>query len=317
MKHPFAFDPTGGYSREELLTIGPPDTEPEDFAAFWHETFAEAMRAPLAWKCIPSAASHPEWEVFDVEYAGLALPGLRIGGWLLKPREEPVRRGVVAIHGYGGRSAPDFSLPVKEAAVIFPCCTGLPARGTDSRIPSEGQRHVLHGISDSRTYLHRFCVMDVWRAASVLLEAVPECAGRLDLLGESFGGGIGVMALPWDQRFHSAHVAVPSFGHHPLRFGLPCTGAGEAVRQWLPDHPETPAVLRYFDAATAATHVRIPVHVAAALFDPSVPPAGQFAVFNALAGTKSLTILRAGHFLHEGEEAEGRRLFRRLEEFFA
>lgn len=317
MRHSFAFDPTGGYSREELLAIAPPDTEPGDFAAFWRATFAEAMDAPLDWKCAPSAAAHPGWEIFDVEYAGLALPGLRIGGWLLKPRGEPVRRGVVAVHGYGGRSAPDFSLPVRNAAVIFPCCTGLPERGVDPRLPSGASQHVLHGLSARESYVHRFCVMDVWRAASVLLEAVPGCAGRLDLLGRSFGGGIGIMALPWDKRFHSAHVAVPSFGHHPLRFGLPCTGAGEAVRQWLPGHPEAAQVLRYFDAATAATHVRTPVHVAAALFDPSVPPAGQFAIFNALAGFRALAVLRAGHFPYEEEAAEERELFRRLEEFFA
>lgn len=317
MRHPFPFDPTGGYSREELLAIGPPSTEPGDFAAFWRRAYAEAMDAPLRWRCTPSAESHPEWEVFDVEYSGLALPDLKIGGWLLKPRHEPVRRGIVSVHGYGGRSAPDFAFPMKNAAVICPCCTGLPERSLDARIPSRGAQHVLHGLDDPASYVHRFCVMDVWRAASVLREAVPDCAGRLDLLGRSFGGGIGMLALPWDERFQAAHVEVPSFGHHPLRFGLPCTGAGEAVRRRLPEHPEVREVLRYFDAATAATHARVPVHVAAALFDPSVPPAGQFAVFNALAGPKSLTTLRAGHFPHKEEAAEARELQRVLEEFFA
>ena len=50
-------------------------------------------------------------------------------------------------------------------------------------------------------------------------------------LGISFGGGIGALALPWDERFHRAHLNVPSFGHHPLRLGMPCVGSGEAVRR--------------------------------------------------------------------------------------
>jgi cephalosporin-C deacetylase len=56
--------------------------------------------------------------------------------------------------------------------------------------------------------------------------------------------------------------------------------------------------------ATAATRVRIPVHVAAALFDPSVPPPGQFAVHNALAGRKELFVLTAGHFDHPDAATE-------------
>ncbi|MEZ5576382.1 MAG: hypothetical protein R3F44_12440 [Candidatus Competibacteraceae bacterium] len=40
------------------------------------------------------------------------------------------------------------------------------------------------------------------------------------------------------------------------------------------------------------------MHVAAARFDPAVPPPGQFAVYNALAGPKELFVLRAGHFDH-------------------
>jgi cephalosporin-C deacetylase len=44
--------------------------------------------------------------------------------------------------------------------------------------------------------------------------------------------------------------------------------------------------------------------VGAALFDPHVPPPGQFAVHNALAGPRELLVLRAGHFEYPGERAE-------------
>jgi len=64
-------------------------------------------------------------------------------------------------------------------------------------------------------------------------------------------------------------------------------------------------------------HARVPVHVAAALFDPAVPPPGQFAVYNALGGPKELFVLTAGHFDYPAAEEENRRLREELVRFFA
>ena len=141
-------------------------------------------------------------------------------------------------------------------------------------------------------------------------------ARRLDYLGISFGGGVGALALPWDERFHRAHLNVPSFGHHPLRLNCPCVGSGEAVRAYQRRTGRALETLRYFDAAVAARHLRIPLHVAAARFDPAVPPPGQFAIYNALAGHRELFVLRAGHFDHPGATAENARLWDALAYFF-
>ncbi len=275
------------------------------------------MAAPLDWRLEPSAAKAPEgWEVFDVSFASMAGQH-RVGGWLIRPKNRPVRRGFVWTHGYGGRAEPDFNMPVEDAAVISPVCTGLPTRSPHPDFEPLSAGHVLSGIGRRETYSHRFSVMDVWRALSVLVEAVPESAARIDYIGGSFGGGIGALSLPWEPRFTSGHLCVPSFGHHPLRLGLECTGSGESVRQYVAVHPEARAVLAYFDAAVAASHIRIPVHVAAAVFDPSVPPVGQFAVHHALAGEKPLFVLTAGHFDHAGTQLENEKLAAELRAFFA
>ncbi|RRJ95999.1 deacetylase [Opitutaceae bacterium TAV4] len=322
--HNHPFDPTGGYSKEQLLALQPVIDEPVDFAAFWRETFDWAASMPLDWSIRPST-THPgneHTEVFDMEFASLHGQGNRIGGWLTLPRGRPVRRGAVICHGYGGRAEPDLNPPFpKEAnvAAIFPCCTGLPERSRHADIRLEGAGHVLHGIERRETYVHRFCVADVWRAASVLQAAVPETRERLDYLGGSFGGGIGALALAWDARFAKAHLSVPSFGNHPLRLGLPCCGSGEAVRVHTQRHPETREVLRYFDAATAARHIKIPVHVEAAFFDPAVPPAGQFSVYHALGNpaAKRLFASETGHHDHAGKAAQEARLREALLTFFA
>lgn len=241
-------------------------------------------------------------QIADVTYT--SADGVRIGGWLTVPADGRVTQGCVATHGYGGREAPDPWQSPPETATIWPCLRGLGTRSLLPGVPSKSAGHVLHGIGARESYLIGGCVADVWCAATALQRLVPEAAGRLTYLGTSFGGGIGALALPWDDRFHAAGLTVPTFGNHPLRVTLPCTGSGESVRTRLAEEPSVLDVLAYFDAATAARHLKIPVHVGAALFDPSVPPPGQFAVHNALAGPRELVVLRAGHFDHPGERAE-------------
>lgn len=112
-------------------------------------------------------------------------------------------------------------------------------------------------------------------------------------------------------------MTVPTFGNHPLRVTLPCVGSGEAVRTYHEEHPEVMDVLAYFDAATAAGRIGVPMMVAPALFDPAVPPPGQFAVYNALPDRRELRVLRAGHFEYEGESADVAALAEARREFFA
>jgi cephalosporin-C deacetylase len=146
---------------------------------------------------------------------------------------------------------------------------------------------------------------------------VPETAARLDYLGTSFGGGIGALALPWDSRFTAGHLEVPSFGHHPLRIGLPCSGSGESVRRHVAAHPEAKLVLACFDAAVAASHLRIPMHIAAAVFDPAVPPAGQFAIYHAIPDPrKKLHVLAAGHHEFPGLPRQAAALESEVRAFF-
>jgi cephalosporin-C deacetylase len=63
-------------------------------------------------------------------------------------------------------------------------------------------------------------------------------------------------------------------------------------------------VLAYFDSAVAATYLRRPALVTAALFDPAVPPPGQFCVYNALSAPKHLIVRPAAHFDWPGAIAE-------------
>ncbi|MCX4532882.1 acetylxylan esterase [Streptomyces sp. NBC_00841] len=320
--HDFPFDPSYGRSLDELLRV-PPPAAPGDFAAFWRARHDEARKVATEPRIGPLEGERDGLRIHGVTYTSVG--GARIGGWLALPAEGSAEHGFVIGHGYGGRQepGPDLPLPLPRSAAILPCVRGMGSRGLQPGIPDVADAHVLHGIESRDTYVIGDCVADLWCAASALHELVPELAPeggegapRLGYLGESFGGGLGALALPWDDRFGAAQLTVPTFGNHPLRITLPCVGSGESVRAYRREHPEVADVLRYFDAATAAARVELPTLVAAALFDPAVPPPGQFAVHNALTGPRELQVLSAGHFEHEGLAAEAAELRENRRRFF-
>lgn len=281
------------YSLGALMTAPPAPEGPADFDDFWSSTFAEFGSGAVTWRRTRDLAATDTHRVSEIHFDSSADE--QAVAYLLVPHSpSSVRRGLVVGHGYGGRSGPDLDRVPADTAAIFPCAPGTHA-GTRSRFPSSPDEHVLAGITDRDTYSHRFAAADIWRAATVLLEIAPSVTDALDFSGGSFGGGIGAMALPWDARFRRAVLDVPSFGNHSIRLTRHCTGSGEAVRQHLHAHPEARTVVDYYDAATAARRVRIPVHVGAAVLDPAVDPRGQFSVYHALSGPRRLSVRAAGH----------------------
>ncbi|BBA95640.1 putative acetyl xylan esterase [Actinacidiphila reveromycinica] len=331
--HPYPFDPTYGHDLDALTAVPGPDNEPDDFAAFWRDLYERCREVRVdarieerlddGWRrgagpddgsAGGGAPDGPALVAYRISYTSLG--GVRLGGWLTLPADAEPSRAAVVAHGYGGRAAPDPRLPIDGVAAVQPCLRGLPAL---SEMPDIGTPHVLQGIASRGTYVHGGCAADVWCAVTALHELVPATRSlRLDFQGTSFGGGIGALALPWDERFTSGQLTVPSFGNHLLRVGLECLGSGSHVRERYLCDPSVLDVVAYFDAATAARHLRIPVHVGAALFDAYVPPPGQFAVFNNLAGPKELYVMPFGHYFDHPDDAAQHALLRSaIRAFFA
>ncbi|MGB0415534.1 MAG: acetylxylan esterase [Coraliomargarita sp.] len=311
--HDYGFDPSYGYSLDELLAVGVPDP-PQDYDDFWQRRFAEAMQVDPGPVLTDSGKINNGWREFDLEYQ--STNSARIKGWCLLPESGEVRRVFVVMHGYGGLDEPVYNLPFKDAALFFPCARGI-SRSKFPPVSDNPLWHVLHDIQDAGKYVHGACVEDVWLGISAALRLYPNCVGHVGLLGVSFGGGIGAMALAFDPRVQRAHFNVPSFGNHPLRFTLKTTGSGAAVQAaWKRKRALVESTLAYYDAAVAATRIQVPVHFACAVFDPMVAPPGQFAVYNAVQGEKELFVFRAGHFDYPELPKQEADLLEELEQFF-
>lgn len=312
--HPFAFDPTHGFTLAALRALAPPPAPP-GFAAFWADRYAAARAVDPKPRLSDSPLEHPDWRVQDLRYTSTG--GVEIGGWLLRPRHGEVRRGLVVGHGYGGREEPDFDIPVRDAAILFPCFRGLSRSACPSISPEPGW-HVLHDIGDPARYVLGGCVEDLWLAVSALSALHPELGERVGYIGISFGGGIGALAIPDDPRIVRGHLIVPTFGNMPLWLSLPTVGSGQSVQRYLQTHEEARASLAFFDAAVAAARIRVPILAAVARFDPAVAPPCQFSVANALASSKlhRTVILDAGHFDYPGMQEQQALLAEEVERFF-
>lgn len=281
--------------------------EVADFTAFWRAVRAEVDASPTVAEVSEERTSGTHTVHFIRWTQG---DGITIGGWLLTPAFAAPTCAVIVGHGYAGRSGADRGVLPAGAIGLFPCMPGF-ARSAHPEIPDQADAHVLHGIADRRTYVLRACVEAIWRSADYLAHRYPGVG--IGFLGESFSGGLGALALPWEPRIQAAVLVVPTFGNHPLRLQTPCSGSGEAVRRYHAQHPEVVDVLAYYDAAVAARHIRCPVLVAPAAQDPAVPPGGQAAVAKAIPGAV-IHPLTTGH---PTEPSEAIGLVRAWRTFFA
>jgi len=289
------FDAGYGHTLATLREIAPVPP-PAGFAARWQAWREQAKTVDAAPTVLSTETSRGR-RVSIIEHAG--ADGTRLRAWLVEPLAGPARVGIVHGHGYGGRDAVDLDRVPSDAAAIFPVARGLPTLNAGIGAPELQAEHVLAGIQTPDSYVLGLCARDLWLAADALATLV----GPLPLyyVGESFGGGIGALALPWDHRYIGATLIVPSFGQYDERLAVHCLGSGETVRDHVTAHPEAREVLRWFDASSALGFARIPVRVEAALWDPYVPPPGQFGVANA-ARMLELAVLPAGHAEYPGFE---------------
>lgn len=314
-KSEYGFDPSYGYSLAQLLAVNAPNG-PKDFDDFWLSRYQKSLTIKPQPHIKNISCNKTGWQLFDLCYT--STNNFPIRGWLSLPKSGIIKRGFIVGHGYGGREAPDWHLPFKDAALLFPCFRGL-SLSAQPGISNNPYWHVRHNIDRADAYILGGCVEDVWLAVSTMLTLFPRLNGHLGYLGISFGGGIGALALAYEQRIARGHLNVPTFGNQPLRLRLPSQGSAHSVQDYCRSHKrQTLKVLRYYDAATAAKRITLPMHCACAHFDPCVAPPGQFAIYNALPpGNKHLFTLDAGHYNYPNQQQQEQALLNELETFFA
>ena len=302
LTHEHPFDPTYGYDLDDLLAVQSPE-QPHGFEGFWTDSYQKAMDHKLEYEKIETQQDDDRFTLYKVMYAG--IDGMTVGAWLAVPKGE-IKRGRVQGHGYGGRESLECKDIADGVATIAPVARGFHISANESLpIENQGHKHVIIGIDHVETYIHRKVVQDMWIAQSILLAELPELQNQVDYEGGSFGGGMGAICVAWDKRIQSAHLHVPSHGNYPLRLTIPCVGSQNAVTAYYHSHPRVLHTLAFHDAANHARHISVPTSFSCALFDPAVPPPGQFSVHNEVKPElRKLYVITAGHHAYPQEAEE-------------
>ncbi len=300
------FDATFGYTLDKLLKIEAPPP-PDDFEAFWRETYRIATERTPDYR-IEKEIWSPDPGVKILQIRFTSHDGFDIGMWIARP--EHSTGGLVIGHGYGNPSTPPGS-ENPGLTVAMPCLRGL-GLSQCAEIPWQGGQHAGYGIRSRETYVIRGAVTDIWEATSVLTDLFPDTAPNLNYSGGSLGGGLGAILLPWDNRLKAAEINVPTLAG-PMQFAFelpPGDGPGTTRRTAALSDPASWEALSYFDGASAARLIRVPVLITPALSDHSNPPPAQFAIANAIP--KSCRILRIREVGHRAPTPKDEELGREL-----
>ena len=173
--------------------VVPLPTPPADLEEFWHTRYEHAAACALRPRIIRDEGVHAGIRRLAVEFT--STDDVTIGAWVALPSDGIVDRGIVFLHGYGGLTLDGVRHPTLPCtAAIWPCLRGMGELSTLPGLPTVSAEHVLAGIQSHDSYIHGGCVEDTWNAITALTTLFPDAATRIDLVGGSFGGGIGAMA---------------------------------------------------------------------------------------------------------------------------
>ena len=290
------------------------------FWAAWREALLGAR--PRLGPAEPADPSDP-----TATHRFVSVGSVRVGCALeLPPSGVPLRAGLVTTHGYSsseplaGLARRWQGLAAKGVAVLVARVRGYPGSQIDAGdwggAPdslgwiTRGFPAAMHRPEDAMGWSLPLAVADVACAGRALRDWLAS-RGRADapvfLHGESFGGGLAVMAAARTPagfvRFERLALGLPTFGDWSWRLADPARmalGSGAQMLSLLRalDSPHAVDVLRLCDTAVHARRVMAPTLCKLALRDEVVPAPAAAAVYNALGtdpGGKWRFLVPEGH----------------------
>lgn len=289
---------------QTLAHTGDP-TPPPGFNQFWTAWVARltSVRPGLIEPTPDEAAS---CGAPGVTHLVRSTDDVRVGARLTEPGGT-VRGAVVTLHGYVvdpedelrmGRAWVERGLAVLDLRV-----RGYPGSMVDTGDwTSESEGYIARGIGDPWTWSVQGAVADVLSAVRALRDRYGNGC-FVGLHGESFGGGLGIVAASMGRDAAPVDrlaIGVPTLGDWPWRERVRAMGgSGGEVQRALDREPQrVRSTLALFDAVVHARRIARPVVCKLAQRDEVVPAPSAAAVYNALGtgpGLKWRVLTKTGH----------------------
>lgn len=282
---------TISYTKEELLKIKG-DKPVDGFQDFWKAQYASARAwngkyhvEDELWSPVPGC------RIYKVRFT--SIDGFSIGMWISRPVESI--GGSLVAHGYGNVSMPPVTAHT-DRTIVHPCVRGL-GLSQCKEIPWRLDAHAGYGFDEPNRYVLVGGVRDLWIALTIMIDMFPDTADNVVCRGGSLGGGMGALAIPWDERIHYGDLNVPTLGGRiVLDYPVAPHTPGNTRKEKALASEAGMRIIDLCNASAAAQFIRVPTLITPALSDHSVPPPGQFAVANSIPEEyRILRIREVGH----------------------
>jgi cephalosporin-C deacetylase-like acetyl esterase len=167
--------------------------------------------------------------------------------------------------------------------------------GVDIDLPAEYYRKLREGIlrgyprqgaDDPYRFFYRRVILGAFRVFDYLEERDDIDGNRLAVAGSSQGGALSLLVGGLDGRVKALTSNVPAMcDHYGHYFGRP---SGWPSLWRVGDKKRIERTLGYYDAAVAASRIKVPALLAVGFVDGTCAPTTVYAAYNNLGGPKSI-----------------------------
>jgi cephalosporin-C deacetylase len=267
----FAVEPTGVKSAPVL---------PTDFETFWQEARTELNGIAPEFKLTPTPQySTAKTDVFEVEMRSIG--NIRVRGYYAQPKNKTNLPALLHVQGYSSVMLPfDVDQPMAQ---FFLNIRGHGNSQSDLNPGFPG--FLLKGLDSAKTYIYRGAYMDCIRAVDFLASRSEIDSTRIGVEGASQGGALSFAVAALDKRIKLCAPDVPFLSDFRHYFQIAPWPAMEFKTHSVLHFKKMEtiySVLDYFDIKHLTPMITCPVIMGVGLYDPTCPPAINFAAYNNL-----------------------------------
>jgi cephalosporin-C deacetylase len=268
---------------------------PEDFGRFWAQGKAELLRVAPDFRIEEVRDDEHSSTLYRVSVAN--IEGSRMFCWYRVPQGEGPFPAVLSIPGAGVRREGTREYYAEAGfAVLTMAVHGI---GQDHPLEYYNtiRRGALYGypyfgIDDPYRYYYRRMVLGAIRCIDFLYSRDEVDTTRVAVAGSSQGGGMSLLVASLDERIKALTANVPALCDHAGSLQGRPSGWPRLLRN--AGNHERRRVMRtmaYFDAATAASRIKVPARVSAGFIDRTCAPSTVMAAFNNLQGPRTIEMV--------------------------
>jgi cephalosporin-C deacetylase len=280
---------------------------PQDFDAFWEQGLAEMRATDPRVELIPAEFKVANAACFHLYFTGVG--GARLHAKLLEPVKSPhPHPAVLLFHGYTGDSGDWYDKLgyVSEGfSVAALDCRGQAGLSNDNSnvIGNTLNGHIIRGLEDAlkgspEKMLFRQVFLDTAQLARIVMEMPDVDMNRIGAIGGSQGGALTVACSALEPRIRRAAPVFPFLSDYKRVWEMDQAKDSykelqEYFRHSDPTHKHEDSVfqaLGYVDIQFLAPRIRAEVMWGIGLMDTICPPSTQFAVYNKIVSSKTMTV---------------------------